>query len=53
MGKIKEALKKTPLREAWWKIKGMPPFFQIRHYLSDIHEDKLYFEWITDMYRRY
>ena len=31
----------------------MPPFFQIRHYLSDIHEDKLYFEWIPDIYRRY
>ena len=52
MGKIKEVLKKTPLREAWWKIKGVPPIKQVRDYLGDIHEDKLYYEWIPDIYKK-
>ena len=52
MGKIKEVLKKTPLREAWWKIKGVPPIKQIRDYLGDIHEDKLYYEWIPEIYKK-
>ncbi len=46
-------LRKTPARQAWWKVKGLPPVYQIRHFLGDIHQDKLYFEWYPDIYRRH
>ena len=46
-----ELLKKTPLKPMWWKLKGVPPIYQIRHFLMDIHQDKLLFEWYPDIYR--
>ena len=48
-----EALKKTPLKPLWWKVKLMPPVYQIRHFLMDIHSDKLLFEWLPEIYSRH
>lgn len=50
---VMSVLKKTPIKWMWWKIKGVPPFYQIRHYLGDLHQDKLYDEWYPDIYRRH
>lgn len=47
------ALKKTPVKQIWWKVKGIPPFYQIRHYLGEKHSDKLFFEWLPEIYNRH
>ena len=50
---VGDALKKTPLKPLWWKVKLMPPVYQIRHLLIDIHQDKLMFEWYPEIYSRH
>ena len=50
---VVDALKKTPLKPLWWKVKLMPPVYQIRHLLIDIHQDKLLFEWYPEIYSRH
>jgi CDP-glycerol glycerophosphotransferase (TagB/SpsB family) len=46
-------VRKTPLREAWWKVKGVPPFAQVRHFLGRIHLRKINEEWYPDIYHRH
>ena len=48
-----DVLKKTPLREWWWKNKKKTPFKQVRKYLGGIHKEKLYLEWFPAIYNRH
>lgn len=50
MSKIITLLKKTPLREAWWKVKKIPPLKQIRRYLGRKRKDKLLYETLPAAY---
>lgn len=51
--KVMDFLRKTPLKPIWWKVKAIPPLYQIRHFFMDIHQDKLLFEWYPDIYSRH
>ena len=48
-----DAIKRTPLKSVVDGVKQVPPMYQIRHYLIDKHEDKLFFEWYPDIYNRH
>ncbi len=50
---VMNVLRKTPLRETWWKVKKYPPFAQVRHFLGGIHQRKLFEEWYPDIYARH
>lgn len=50
MSKIVAMLKKTPLREAWWKVKKKPPIKQIRKYLGRKRKDQLLYKTLPAVY---
>ena len=50
---VLDKLKRTPLKSVLSGVKQVPPLRQARHYLIDLHEDKLYYEWYPDIYRRH
>ena len=47
-----DAIKRTPLKAVLDGVKQVPPMYQIRHFLIDKHQDKLFFEWYPEIYSR-
>lgn len=50
MSKIKDLLKKTPLRPLWWKFCKIPPMKKIRKYRNRKAKDKLLFKTLPAVY---
>ena len=53
MSKIKELLKKTPLRPIWWKFCGLPPIKMIRKFLGERRRDRLLFVTLPREYEKH
>ena len=50
VSKIKDLLKKTPLRPLWWKFCKIPPMKKIRKYRNRKAKDKLLFKTLPAVY---
>ena len=50
MSKIKELLKKTPLRLLWWKLWKLPGLKQLKKYIGEKRKDKLLFHTLPEVY---
>lgn len=50
MSKIKEMLKKTPLRQLWWKLWKFPPLKALRKYRGEKKRDQLLFHTFPKTY---
>lgn len=53
MSKIKELLKKTPLRKLWWKLWKIPPMKKLKKYIGEKRKDKLLFEILPKVYNEH
>ena len=51
MSKLKDILKKTPLRPLYWKLLGVWPLKQIRHYRGEKWRDKTLWELFPAWYK--
>ena len=49
---VLDIVKRTPLKSVLNGVKMVPPMYQIRHFLIDLHQDKIMFEWYPDFYSR-
>lgn len=50
MSKVKDILKKTPLRPLWWKINKLPPMKKYRKRRNERRRDKFLFQTIPGIY---
>ena len=53
MSKLKDYLKKTPLRPLWWKFLKLPGIRQIKKYIGEKRKDKLLFHTLPEVYEQY